>query len=74
MDFLASWSWPFDQRLCQIFLSGFCFLAVTDSFCTTADVQNNFVQTWDLHVVLIAELFFHRSADRVEVSASRRGV
>ena len=58
---------------CQIFLSRFGFLAVTDSFSTTADVQNDFVQTRDLHFVLVAELFLESGTDRVVVNALQAG-
>src|SRR6056300_681277 len=42
----------------QVFLSGFGFLAVTNSFGAAANVQNDFVQTRDLVYVLVLELFF----------------
>ena len=74
MDFLAFRHEPFDRRCAEIFLSRFGFLAVTHRFCAATDVQNDFVQARDLHVVLVARTLPSCSANAVLVFAFRRGV
>ena len=59
MDFLAWWSEP-SGRQSRSDLPGRIWLSCChDSCSTTTDVQNDFVQTRDHHVVLVAELFLH---------------
>mmetsp|Transcript_29567 Transcript_29567/g.58188 ORF Transcript_29567/g.58188 Transcript_29567/m.58188 type:complete len:214 (+) Transcript_29567:2759-3400(+) len=51
----------------QICLCRLGFLAVLNGCTATADVQHDFFQRRDLHVVLVAELFFESGADGILV-------
>ena len=66
MDFLAMVMTAFWPAIAvRSSCADLAFLAVLHGIGAAADVQDDLVQTRDLHVVLVAEFFFHRGADAV---------
>ena len=57
----------------QICLRRFGFLTVFNRRLTSADIQNNFVKAWDLHIVFICKFFFHRGADFFIIQCAQTG-